>query len=425
MPARRADRVRFPSLGLYGRGQCALPRGSKAITGGIMEQKTKFIIIGLVGFCIICLFLFIQANSQQQRLLRESNDLKAENTSLLSKANKLEKDLKSTQDKINSLKAERDRGVEEINDLQRKFDLASKARDELIERLKHNSQQTIQVAAPVVQSVQQVAPNPQNTDAYWGTVLKAKTDLEIQLASLKVELKNMQINNETLKREKNVLEIDISRLSNDKKDLLRQLDYNQKLLDSMSQDVVREKNDKGAIQENLKNLRSENNILSRQLKSLVSRKTVLDKKVQGLQEEKNTADKRLNEMELMLTDRISKIDALKNQLDEIKGGKALDTGKAKESVELPAIVVRSASSAGKDKAQKQESAGKILAVNIESNFVVIDLGSSSGVEIGDTFGVYRDNKSIGSISVIQTRSAISACDIKKMTSPMKIGDRIK
>ena len=51
-----------------------------------MEQKVKFIIIGLVGFCIMCLFLFIQAASQQQRLLRESNDLKADNTVLMSRA---------------------------------------------------------------------------------------------------------------------------------------------------------------------------------------------------------------------------------------------------------------------------------------------------------------------------------------------------
>jgi len=94
-------------------------------------------------------------------------------------------------------------------------------------------------------------------------------------------------------------------------------------------------------------------------------------------------------------------------------------------VELPAIVVRSAASAEKAKAQIQEFPGKILAVNLESNFVVIDLGSSSGVKVGDLFGVYRDTKSIGTISVIQTRASISACDIKKMSTMLGIGDQVK
>ena len=391
-----------------------------------MEQKIKFIIIGLVGFCAICFFLFIQASSQQQRLLRESNDLKTENTSLLNKANKLEKDLREIQGKMAPLKAERDKGIEELNELQKKFESAARARDELIEKLKQKSQ--AQVVTPVLQSVQsESAPVTQNNDAYWGTVLKNKTDLEIQLSSIQTELRSLQISNEALQREKNVLEIDINSLRNEKKDLLRQLDYNQKLLDSISQEVVREKNDKVAIQDSLKTLRAENYTLSRQLKSLVSRKEVLDKKVQGLQEGKSTVEKRLGEMETMLTDRISKVDSLKNELDSIKSGKGeIASGKEfKESVELPAIVVRSTSSAEKTNAQAQEFPGKILAVNLDSNFVVIDLGSSSGAKAGDAFNVYRDAKSIGVISVIQTRVNISACDIKRMSTPLRIGDKVK
>ncbi len=389
-----------------------------------MEQKIKFIIIGLVALCIVFLALFIQAAGQQQKLLRESNDLKTENTVLINRANKFENDLKETQSKVGSLKAERDRGIEELNELQKKFDLASRARDELIQRLKKNSRS--QVAASVSQPVQQQAPVPENTDAYWGTVLKAKTDLEMQLSSVRSELRNLQINNESLQREKSALEIDISSLRNDKKDLLRQLDYNQKLLDSISQEVVRERNDKVAIQDNFKTIRAQNSILSRQLKSLVSRKEALDKKVQSLQEGKTTVEKRLNEMEMMFTDRISKIDSLKNEMDDIKSDKAEDTNKiSKESVELPAIVVRSASATGREEAGGLTFPGKILAVNLDSNFVVIDLGSSAGVNIGNVFNVYRDAKSIGSISVIQVRTNISACDIKRMSTPLKIGDNIK
>ncbi len=387
-----------------------------------MDQKMKFIVIGLIGFSIICLFLFIQSTSQQQTLLRESSDLKAENTTLLNKVNQLENDLKENQGKIDSLKTERDRGAQVLKDLQSKLDLVTRSRDELVERLKKQSRQRQEVSS---NQQQQSAP-PENTDAYWGAILKEKTDLEMQLSSMQEGLRSLQISNESLQREKGILEIDINRLGNEKKDLLRQLDYNQKILDSMSQEVVREKNDKVAIQDNFKTIKDENYILSRQLKSLNTRKEILDKKVQDLTEGKSTVDKRLSEMEAMLTDKISQVDSLKNELDAIKSGKPeAILNKRRESVELPAIVVHSSPSSGRDKAEIAEFSGKILAVNTDNNFVVIDLGASAGVKVGDQFNVYRAGKAIGSILVIQARENISACDIKKISTALKIGDNIK
>ncbi len=275
-----------------------------------MDQKMKFIIIGLVGFSAICLFLFFQATSQQQVLLRETTDLKAENATLLNKINQLENDLKQNQGRTESLRAERDKVTQELRDLQGKFDQLSKARDELI----------------------------------------------------------------------------------------------------------REKNDNLAIQDSFKTAKSENDALNLKLKDLNSRKEVLDKKVQSLEEEKSTMEKRLNEMEAMFADKAALIDSLKNELDAVKSSKpeaALEK-KGESVVELPAIVVRSTS----------PSAGKILAVNTESNFVVINLGISSGVKVGDEFNVLRSGKSIGSIVVIQARDNISACDIKKVSTALKADDNI-
>jgi len=386
-----------------------------------MEQRTKFIIIGLAGFSVICLLLFAQAISQKQILVRESSDLKSENAALLSKSGQLENDLRANQGKIESLKAERDNGVDELNNLQSKYESAVKARDELIEKLKAQSQRQQEMGvshAPVTQV-------SEGNDAYWGQILKAKTDLELQLANIRVDLKSMQISNESLQRQKSVLEMDVNSLRNEKKDLLRQLDYNQKLLDSMSQEVVREKNDKVGIQGTFKTLSASNEVLNRQLKSLSGRKMILDQKIQNLQEGKSTVEKRLNEMDVMLTDRISQIDSLKNELDAIKSGKPVAAlEKKRESVELPAIVVRSSPSLGKAE-EAPVFGGKILAINADNNFVVIDLGASSGVKIGDSFNVYRAQKVIGSIAVIQVRDNISACDIKRTSAPLRIGDNIK
>ena len=151
---------------------------------------------------------------------------------------------------------------------------------------------------------------------------------------------------------------------------------------------------------------------------------ILNQKIQRLQEDKSTMEKRLNEMDVILTDRISQNDSLKNELDAIKSGKPVAAlEKKRESVELPAIVVRSSPSSGK--AEAPAFGGKILAINADNNFVVIDLGASSGVKIGDSFNVYRAQKVIGSIAVIQVRDSISACDIKRTSAPLRIGDNIK
>ncbi|MHB8155269.1 MAG: hypothetical protein ACYDFR_04355, partial [Candidatus Omnitrophota bacterium] len=106
-----------------------------------MEQKIKFIIIGLIGFSVVCLFLFLQAIGSQQLLVRERNDLKSENTTLANKISQLELELNGNKNKIDSLRIERDKVVEDLGDLQKKFELASKARDELIDKLKNQRQQ--------------------------------------------------------------------------------------------------------------------------------------------------------------------------------------------------------------------------------------------------------------------------------------------
>jgi len=390
------------------------------MTGGIMEQKTKFIIIGLAGLVLFCLFLFAQAQNSKQMLLRELDDSKTENVSLNGKVSKLEDELKANQNRISSLQDDLGKLTDERNDLQKRFEAVNKVREELIAKLKVRA---VQQKAPVVTA----EPAP-NTDPYWASILKAKNEMELQLLDIRSNLKTLKINNEALQRERSVLQLDINSLRNEKQDLLRQLDYNQKLLDSMAQEVVRERNDKTRIQDSFRTFKSENEVLSRQLKGLNGRKIILDRRVQELQESKSAVDRRLSEMEVMLSDRISQIDSLKGQLEVGRSGKPaalpLDS-KSRESVELPAIVVHSSITDRKAKDADSTYVGKILAVNQDSRFVVIDAGLNAGLKIGDSFNVYRAGQNIGTITVIQARNDISACDIRKEIKPLKIDDGVK
>jgi len=383
-----------------------------------MDQKIKFIIIGLIGAALFCLFLFAQAQSTKQSLLKERDELKSENVVLNGKIKRLEDELRGNRGKIESLQDEFNKLNSERDRLQGEIESITKIRDKLAEELRSKNKQ---------EAVVSQAEIPPNTDAYWAGILRAKADLEMQLSDIRNVLRSLKTENEALQRDKSALQLDINALRNDKMDLMRQLDYNQKLLDGMAQEVVRERNDKVKIQESFRSIKNESATLVRQLKSLNNRKAALDKKVQELQEGKSAVDRRVSEMETIIADKASALDNLKSQVNISRGNAVgqLADNNSRESVELPAIVVRSSAADKKETAAKGAFPGKILAVNQDNKFVVIDIGLDAGVKNGDTFNVYRDGKNIGIIAVIQARNDIAACDIKKESAPVKIGDNIK
>ena len=102
------------------------------------------------------------------------------------------------------------------------------------------------------------------------------------------------------------------------------------------------------------------------------------------------------------------------------------------SIQLPPIVVKADSPTRKFYNQAEEEppinlskaqispeplelAGRIITVNNEHKFVVIDIGRDDQVKIGMSFDVYRRGKEIGKIEVIETRRDIAACDIKEIS----------
>jgi predicted nuclease with TOPRIM domain len=392
-----------------------------------MEQKVKFIIIGLVGATLVSLVLFLQTFSAKQQLLNERDKIKAALDQKGQEAKRLENKIRSLEGEKSSINRQMDQLFEERQDSQKKFQLLVREKEELAQKLKKMQQQ--QAVAPTPSSESLPASS---TDSYWGAILKAKADLEMQLANVRSELKSLQLTSEQMQREKSTVDLEITSLKRQNEDLRRDMEYGQKILDSISQELVREKNDKARIQESLRAAKNENTVLLREVKSLNNHKAELERKVQGLEEEKLTATHRLNEMETMLTEKVTQINNLKSQLSgSIASGAAVEgaAGAAKDSVELAPIVVRPTTVAEGPLAESVSVSaaqiGKILAVVKENNFVIIDLGEDAGLKLGDSFTVYRDDKPIANLEVIQIRKKISACDIKNQNSAIRVGDIVK
>ncbi|MDD5729987.1 MAG: hypothetical protein PHN57_02545 [Candidatus Omnitrophica bacterium] len=376
-----------------------------------MLQKSKIMILALAAVVIIVLFLNIQTFSAQKKAERERDEARNNYSSLQKDFGALKENFRSLDDKKRAVEADLAKLKDEKDELQKKFDTVSQEREKLVAELQAKTQSaaaamqaaTEEAKKPAVPSV-----NSSGEDTYWAGILKAKTELEVQLNNARAELKNMQINNEQLNREKSGLELDIKNFTRQGDELKQQSDYYQKLMDSLSQELVRERNNKIQIENNSKAIKNENYTLRRQLRGLSERKIDLERKLADLQVKSRSLEDNYNKLQSLLKDKLNQIDELSKQADFGRKGKLAEeeSKPVSESVELPPIVVHPQQQGSASEGNSQK--GEVLLVNKENNFVVVNLGDNSGLKVGDILQVTREDKSIASVEVIQIRRNFSA-----------------
>jgi len=242
---------------------------------------------------------------------------------------------------------------------------------------------------------------------------REKQDIQKQYESLVRERNDLVGKIETLQRNNEQLRGDLSNLTREKQQL------GQRLKDDLAP------------------LIDQNAQLKEQLDNLNSLKSKLEVELGQLKGDKSDLERKLNEIDSFLEQSLTepKYSGLKEQLDIIRSGGTLETQTAqpeKESVvELPLIVVKPQIQAQAEtptqskKSIPVEPKGRVLEINKESGFVVIDLGQDSGIKLGDTFKVYREDKTVATLEVIQVRQSISACDIKEEIRPIEVGDIVR
>lgn len=387
-----------------------------------MENKVKFAIIGLVGLLLVSFVIVLQITNSKQILEKEIEKLNTDNANLSKEINNSSSERRRLQDKIDSLGSDISKLESEKDDLNSRCDLLEKAKDNLTEKLKSaGTPKDIQS----VQQVQQPSYIPQKEDAYWAGVLKSKTDLEFQLEAMRAQLKELEASSGKLQREKSMLQLDITNLTREKDALNHQLEYNQKLMDSISAELVREKNDKMQQQEDLKVLKNENILLTRQVKNLTNSKVNLEKKFYEMEEKNKGLENKLAEMDTVLKDKMYLVENIKKQL--VSAQKSMDS-LGGDSVELPAIVVKPQPNMQDEKpvpGNLLASTGKVLSINRDNNFVIVDIDNNPGIKLGDVLHVFRGNSSIAMVEVIRMRDSVAACDIKQESTPIAQGDIVK
>jgi len=166
-----------------------------------------------------------------------------------------------------------------------------------------------------------------------------------------------------------------------------------------------------------------------QLNDLSSKKVGLEKKIVDLEAQMKAAQEVKN-VELGKVVVISEPpvpDASPVDAKSKKKAKAPAKTSAKAATTKSAIIDKIAanSSGNVVPAAQGLSEGKILVVNKEYNFAVVNLGSKDGVAMGDIFSVYHDNKFVGDVKVEKLHDSMAAAGFSSPDIKSKIleGDK--
>ena len=157
------------------------------------------------------------------------------------------------------------------------------------------------------------------------------------------------------------------------------------------------------------------------------KKGALEKSIVKLTQDKNKVERELGGTETFIQSKIDEIWEIKDSIDRsFQQSKGVPN--SSNEVELPPIHVSAAD--GKTFAFDEGIAepgfqGKVISVNADNNFVIVDVGESRGVQLGNMLSIYRDSKYIARLEVIQVRKDISAADIKDKWSQIRVGDIVR
>lgn len=398
------------------------------------------LLIGLAVVCAISLAIAFQLNVVNKSLRNQytikEQEFNQEKSSLSKQLSTIVEAKKRLDIELGDLKGKFDSLVSDKDALQNKFDLVTKERATLVEKMQELADARKKLEQEIV-SLKSSTSNmsaadatiaamkaSSGDDAYWAGLLKEKASLEIQVNSLKTQLDELRLKTEQAMEAGRKLDLQLRTVTEAKNDLERRFIYNEKLAETLSGDLVREKRDKKSLLDQLEGMRRENFDLKTKMLALGDRKSTLETKLVDLQQEREILAKRLSELDSILQERVDQIIQVKDDLKAARIEAKQVSTKDSRVVQLQPIVVKAGNEGSGSKGVPV--GGQVLAINDENNFVIVDVGEDDGVKSGQTLSVYRNNQRIGTLEVIQTRKEISAADIKNVNSGsvIKIGDMV-
>lgn len=194
----------------------------------------------------------------------------------------------------------------------------------------------------------------------------------------------------------------------------------QNQIDTLTQDLEQEKTARQQASNEIEQLKTE---LEQQKKS----RSDTENKLILAQEDMKKIQAQLKTLDSKKTALEAKIKDLETQLQQAQT-KNVELGTIVVAPETPMTDSATAEAVVMPSQEKPTAPaeGKILVVNKDYNFAVINLGNKDEVRVGDIFGVYHNNQYVGDIKIDKVHDSMSAAGFTSMDIKDKIneGDKV-
>lgn len=174
--------------------------------------------------------------------------------------------------------------------------------------------------------------------------------------------------------------------------------------------------------------------LQAELKEQKELRMALETKLTQAQEDTKKIQAQLKEMDGKKAALEARIKELEAQIEEIQAGN-IELGKIVVGTEGEAASPERGAAKTEEPAAKKEAPAKqpekksapafeskVLVVNKEYNFVVINMGTKDGVRVGDVFSVYHNNKYVGDVKVDKVHDSMAAAGFTSPDMKDKVGE---
>lgn len=180
------------------------------------------------------------------------------------------------------------------------------------------------------------------------------------------------------------------------------LKNNQAMVDSLTSDLEKEKLGRQRVQEEVEQLKAD-------LEKQKGFRSDLEIKLTETQKDVEKTQAQLKELEDRKSELEEKIKKLEVKAQEAQA-KDVQLGTIVVNPEAEAPLQQAPAPRPRLRQPETQLEGKVLVVNREYNFVVINLGAKDGISVGELFSLYHNNKYIGDLKVGKTHDSMSAAD---------------
>ncbi|MBN1587283.1 MAG: hypothetical protein JW937_07625 [Candidatus Omnitrophica bacterium] len=314
----------------------------------------------------------------------------------------------------------------------------------------------------------------QGDNTYVSTLLQQNAALQVELAKARSDLRDPALR----QREIEILRAEEMRLTRELQDavsigdhLAKELTAEKQLRDTLASHLARLQAQHGNLERRLEALDVERDTLEVELRTVRAQLETATQQKVALINEKNALIQQVAQMNQVLERKLAELQVAKTTLrDQVSAGiPGLDASSQQTAtpgfVELPPIVVKqnvsdptvpppaplpvedllarpsdlgreldappeelAEATITREKAEevlrKLTRPGKVLSVNQQHGFVVVNLGVNQGLRAGDQLEVIRNGRSVGVMGVLEARANVSAADLSDLEEAPEPEDRV-